>query len=177
MVDHIWTMPVESFNGNSPKIAESAYVHPLAYVIGRVEIGELTGVWPFASLRGDNGSIRLGRRSNVQEGCAVHTDPGYEVVIGDRVSVGHNAVIHGSRIESNVIIGMGAILLNGSKVEEYCIIGAGALVTENTTIPSYSVAVGIPARVMRRVTEEEIKAIERNAESYVAKLQSLRDRP
>jgi carbonic anhydrase/acetyltransferase-like protein (isoleucine patch superfamily) len=72
---------------------------------------------------------------------------------------------------------MGAILLNGSKVEEYCIIGAGALVTENTTIPSYSVAVGIPARVMRRVTEEEIKAIERNAESYVAKLQSLRDRP
>ena len=160
-------MPIEEYNGIKPRISPKSYVHPTAYVIGDVEIGDLTSIWHYVVIRGDNDSITIGKESNVQENSTIHTDVGYKVEIGDRVTIGHNAVIHGAKIESNVIIGMGAILLNGAKIGEYSIIGAGAVVTQGTEIPPYSVAVGVPAKVIRKVTEEEIRLIKENAEEYL----------
>ena len=160
-------MPIEEYLGKKPKISEKAYIHPTAYVIGDVTIGELSSIWHYVVIRGDNDSIEIGKETNVQENSTIHTDPGYKVVIGDKVTIGHNAVIHGARISSNVIIGMGAILLNGSEIGEYSIIGAGAVVTQGTKIPPYSIAVGVPAKVIKKVSEEEIKLILENAEEYV----------
>jgi carbonic anhydrase/acetyltransferase-like protein (isoleucine patch superfamily) len=160
-------MPIEGYLGKAPKISKKAYIHPTAYVIGDVEIGDLTSVWHYVVIRGDNDSIKIGNESNVQENSTIHTDPGYKVVIGDSVTIGHNAVIHGAMISSNVIIGMGAIILNGARIGEYSIIGAGAVVTQNTEIPPYSIAVGVPAKVIRKVSEEEIRLIKENAEEYL----------
>ncbi|EZQ06882.1 MULTISPECIES: gamma carbonic anhydrase family protein [Acidianus] len=160
-------MPIEEYMGKKPRVSEKSYIHPSAYVIGDVEIGEMSSLWPFAVVRGDNDSIEIGRNTNIQENCSVHTDYGLKVFLGDNVTVGHNAVIHGSRVSSNVLVGMGAILLNGSKVGEYSIIGAGAVVTQNTEIPSYSLVLGIPAKVIRKLREEEIEMIEKNALEYV----------
>lgn len=118
-------------------------------------------------IRADNDSIVIGKETNIQENTTVHTDYGFKTIIGDRVSIGHNAVIHGATIASNVIIGMGAILLNGSKVGEYSIVGAGSVVPQNVEIPPYSIAVGVPAKVIRKVGEAEKKMIEENAEEYL----------
>jgi len=160
-------MPTEEYLGKKPRLSEKAYIHPTAYVIGDVSIGELSSLWHYVVVRGDNDTIEIGKESNIQENSTVHTDPGYKVIIGDRVTIGHNAIIHGAKISSNVIIGMGAILLNGSEIGEYSIIGAGAVVTQGTKIPPYSVAVGVPAKVIKKVTEEEIKLISENAEEYL----------
>ncbi|BCU70777.1 gamma carbonic anhydrase family protein [Stygiolobus caldivivus] len=160
-------MPIEEYMGIKPRVSEKTYVHPTAYIIGDVEIGDLTSIWHYVVIRGDNDSIRIGKESNVQENTSIHTDTGYKVEIGDRVSIGHNAVIHGAKISSNVIIGMGSILLNGSKIGEFSIIGAGSVVTQGKEIPPYSIAVGVPAKVIRKVSEEEIRLINENAEEYL----------
>ncbi|MEM0374555.1 MAG: gamma carbonic anhydrase family protein [Sulfolobaceae archaeon] len=161
-------MPIEEYLGKRPKISPRAWVHPTAYIIGDVEIGEMSSIWHYVVIRGDNDKIRIGKYSNIQENSTVHTDLNNPVEIGDMVTVGHNAVIHGAKIESHVIVGMGAILLNGCKIGEYTIIGAGAVVTQNTEIPPYSLALGVPAKVIRKLREDEIKMIDSNAEEYVA---------
>ncbi|MCH1770002.1 MULTISPECIES: DapH/DapD/GlmU-related protein [Metallosphaera] len=163
-------MPTEEFLGKKPRISPKVYLHPTSYVIGDVTIGELTSVWHYAVIRGDNDSISIGKRTNIQENCSLHTDKGYKIEIGDLVSVGHNAVVHGARIGNNVIVGMGAILLNGAKIGDNVIIGAGAVVTEGKEIPSNSLVLGVPARVVRKLTEEEIHMIEANAMEYVEEL-------
>ncbi|AOL16019.1 gamma carbonic anhydrase family protein [Sulfolobus sp. A20] len=160
-------MPIEEYLGKKPKVSEKAYVHPTAYVIGDVEIEELTSIWHYVVIRGDNDSIKIGKESNVQENTTIHTDYGFPVIIGDKVTIGHNAVIHGAKISSHVIVGMGAILLNGAQIGEYSIIGAGAVVTQGTIIPPYSVAVGVPAKVVKKLKEDEIKVIDENAEEYL----------
>ncbi len=160
-------MPLEDFMGKYPRINGKAYLHPTSYVIGDVEIGEMSSVWHYVIIRGDNDSISIGSGSNVQENSSIHTDPGFKVTIGDKVTIGHNAVVHGASISSNVIVGMGSILLNGSKVGEFSIVGAGSVVTEGKEIPPYSLALGVPARVVRKLKEEEIKVIEENAEEYI----------
>jgi carbonic anhydrase/acetyltransferase-like protein (isoleucine patch superfamily) len=160
-------MPIEPFLGKWPKVSPKAMIHPTAYVIGDVEIGEYSSLWHYVVVRGDNDYIRIGKETNVQENSTVHTDPGFPVEIGDRVTIGHNAVIHGAKIGSNVIIGMGAIVLNGAKIGSYSIIGAGAVVTQGTEIPEGSLALGVPARVVRRLNENDIKMIEENAEEYL----------
>lgn len=160
-------MPIEEYLGKKPKIAKNVYVHSTAYVIGDVSIGELSSLWHYVVVRGDNDSIEIGKETNIQENSTIHTDPGYKVVIGDKVSIGHNAVIHGAKISSNVIVGMGAILLNGSEVGEYSIIGAGAVITQGTRIPPYSIAVGVPAKVIKKVSEKDIKLILENSEEYL----------
>ncbi|MCI2414527.1 MAG: gamma carbonic anhydrase family protein [Candidatus Aramenus sp.] len=160
-------MPIQSYLGKRPRISDKAYLHETAYVIGDVEIGDFTSVWHYVVIRGDNDAIRIGKESNVQENTSIHTDPGYPVEIGDRVTIGHNAVIHGAKVSSNVIVGMGAILLNGARVGEYSIIGAGAVVPQNAEIPPYSVALGVPAKVVRKVREEEVRLIQDNAEEYL----------
>ncbi|MDT7861427.1 MAG: DapH/DapD/GlmU-related protein [Saccharolobus sp.] len=160
-------MPIEEYLGKSPRISRLAYIHPTAYIIGDVEIGDLTSVWHYVVIRADNDSIKIGKESNVQENTTIHTDYGYPVEIGDKVTIGHNAVIHGAKISSHVIVGMGAILLNGSQIGEYSIIGAGSVVTQGTVIPPYSIAVGVPAKVIRRLKEDETKIIDENAEEYL----------
>ncbi|MCG2884240.1 MAG: gamma carbonic anhydrase family protein [Sulfolobales archaeon] len=160
-------MPIEPFLGKWPKVSPKAMIHPTAYVIGDVEIGEYSSIWHYVVVRGDNDYIRIGKETNVQENSTIHTDPGFPVEIGDRVTIGHNAVIHGAKIGSNVIIGMGAIVLNGAKIGSYSIIGAGAVVTQGTEIPEGSLALGVPARVVRRLNENDIKMIEENAEEYL----------
>jgi Carbonic anhydrases/acetyltransferases, isoleucine patch superfamily len=160
-------MPIEPFLGKWPNVSPKAMIHPTAYVIGDVEIGEYSSLWHYVVVRGDNDYIRIGKETNVQENSTIHTDPGFPVEIGDRVTIGHNAVIHGAKIGSNVIIGMGAIVLNGAKIGSYSIIGAGAVVTQGTEIPEGSLALGVPARVVRRLNENDIKMIEENAEEYL----------
>jgi carbonic anhydrase/acetyltransferase-like protein (isoleucine patch superfamily) len=160
-------MPIEPFLGKWPKVSPKAMIHPTAYVIGDVEIGEYSSLWHYVVVRGDNDYIRIGKETNVQENSTIHTDPGFPVEIGDRVTIGHNAVIHGAKIGSNVIIGMGAVVLNGAKIGSYSIIGAGAVVTQGTEIPEGSLALGVPARVVRRLNENDIKMIEENAEEYL----------
>lgn len=166
-------MPIEEYLGKKPRISEKTYIHPTAYIIGDVEIGELSSLWPYAVVRADNDSVSIGKGSNIQENCSVHTDHGFKVEIGDYVSVGHNAIIHGAKVSSYVIVGMGSILLNGSKIGEYSIIGAGAVVTQHTEIPPYSLVLGVPAKVVRKLKEEEIKMIEENANEYILHVKRL----
>lgn len=167
-------MPVEDFLGKKPRINPEAYVHPTSYIIGDVEIGRLSSVWHYSVIRGDNDMITLGEGTNVQENCSLHTDRGFKIRIGDFVSIGHNAVIHGAEVGNNVIIGMGAILLNGARVGDNVIIGAGAVVTEGKEIPSNSLALGVPAKVLRKLTQEEINMIKRNALEYIEEIKILR---
>lgn len=149
-------------------ISESAFIAPGAVVLGDVDIREDVSIWYHATVRGDRAPILIGRGSNIQDNCVVHTGTGYPVVIGENVTVGHSAVIHGCAIGDNSLIGMGAILMNGSSVGKNCIIAAGALVPEGVAIPDNSVAVGSPAKIRRSITEEELAKNLRNAAAYVA---------
>ncbi len=160
-------MPIEEFEGKKPKISPYAWIHPSAYIIGDVEIGDYTGIWHNVVIRGDEDKIVIGKESNIQENTVIHTDAGIKTEIGDRVTIGHACIIHGAKVGSHTIIGMGAILLNNAKIGEYSIIGAGAVVTQNTEIPPYSLALGVPAKVVRKLTEEDIKMIDENAEIYL----------
>lgn len=149
------------------KIHESTFIAPGAIVLGDVTIGEDCGIWYHATIRGDSASIRIGRASNIQDNCVVHVDPGHPVTIGENVTVGHGAILHGCTIEDNSLIGMGAILLNGCHIGKNCIIGAGALVTQNAVIPDNSLVLGNPGKIKREVTEEEVTSILQNALHYV----------
>ncbi len=142
------------------------FVAPGAVVLGDVTLGEDVGIWYHATVRGDSAPIVIGRNTNIQDNCVVHTGAGYPVRIGENVSVGHSAIVHGCEIGDNALIGMGAILMNGCVIGKNCIVGAGALVTEHMVIPENSLALGSPARVTRRVTEEELAKSLQNAELY-----------
>lgn len=150
------------------KVAESAFIAPGTVVLGDVDIKEDASIWYHATVRGDSAPIVIGRGSNIQDNCVVHTGVGFPVTIGENVTIGHSAVIHGCTIGDNSLIGMGAILMNGSVIGKNCIVGAGALVTEGMVIPDNSVAVGNPAKVKRNITEKEIATNLSNAASYVA---------
>lgn len=149
------------------KIARTVYEAVGSAIEGDVTIGEESSVWFNAVIRGDEDRIAIGARSNIQDNATVHEDAGYPVVIGDDVTIGHNAIVHGCTIGDNSLIGMGAIILNGAKIGRDCIIGAGALVTQGTEIPDGSMAFGSPAKVVRACTEEEIAANSKNARVYV----------
>lgn len=166
-------MVVAEIFGKTPALSKSCFVHELAFVGGSVELGEFSSVWPYAVLRGDYERIVVGRESNIQDGVVVHADPGYPTIIGDRVTVGHRAVVHGAVIGSNTLIGIGAVVLNGAKIGEWCIIGAGAVVTEGATIPSGSIALGVPAKVIRTVTDKDKELIKAAAEDYVARTKKM----
>ncbi len=148
-------------------IHKSAFIAPGAIVLGDVTIAEDCGIWYHATVRGDRSAISIGRGSNIQDNCVVHGDTPYPVMIGENVTIGHGAIIHGCTIEDNTLIGMGAILLNGCHIGRNCIIGAGALVTQNTVVPDNSLVVGNPGKVKREVTEEEITSNLDNAKVYV----------
>jgi len=158
---------IKEFRGNSPEIDESAYVADNAVIIGDVTIGKKSSVWFGAVLRGDSDSIKIGRRSNIQDNAVVHVDPGFPVTIGDDCIVGHLALIHGATISNNVLVGMNSTVLNGAQVGEFSIIGANALVTSNTVIPPNSLVLGSPAKVVKTLTDKQIAHVIRNAEAYV----------
>ncbi len=150
-----------------PQVAESAWVAPGAYVIGDVSLGEESSVWYGAVLRGDTEPIRIGARTNVQDGCILHADPGYPVVVGEGCVVGHNAVVHGCEIGDNCLVGMGATVMNGAKIGEGSVVAAGAVVPEGREFPPRSLVVGIPAKRVGDVTDEQAADIERGASEYV----------
>ncbi len=158
----------------SPEVAPSAWVAPGAHVIGAVHLGEQSSVWYGAVMRGDTEPIRVGARTNVQDGCVVHADPGYPAIIGDDCVVGHNAIVHGCRIGDGCLIGMGATILNGAKIGEGSIVAAGALVPENKEFPPRSLIVGMPAKAAREVTEEQRQSIAHGVREYVERAASHR---
>ncbi|MBA2534808.1 MAG: gamma carbonic anhydrase family protein [Rubrobacter sp.] len=158
----------------SPQVAESAWVAPGAYVIGDVHLGEKSSVWYGAVLRGDTEPISIGARTNVQDGCVLHADPGYPAVVGKGCVVGHNAVVHGCEIGDNCLVGMGATILNGAKIGDGSIVAAGAVVPEGREFPPRSLIVGIPANHIGEVTDEQTADIERGAGEYVERAASHR---
>ena len=148
-------------------IDKSVYIADGAKVIGKVEIGKNSSVWFNAVIRADSDSVKIGENSNVQDNAVIHTSEGLGVQIGDNVTIGHGAIVHGCTVKDNVMIGMGAIVLNGAVIEENCIIGAGTLVTQGKVIPAGSLAFGNPVKIVRQLTDEEIRSITENADSYV----------
>ncbi|NMC61263.1 MAG: gamma carbonic anhydrase family protein [Candidatus Methanofastidiosa archaeon] len=149
------------------EVHAEAFVHEKAFVNGKVKIGRNSSIWPFAVLRGDIERIEIGEGSNIQDNAVVHTDTGKPTIIGNHVVIGHSAVVHGTTIGNNVLIGINATVLSGSKIGNNCIIGAGAVVNENMEIADNSIAVGVPAMVIKRTDEKAVERIKKNAESYV----------
>jgi carbonic anhydrase/acetyltransferase-like protein (isoleucine patch superfamily) len=160
--------------GASPEVASSAWVAPGAYVIGSVHLGEESSVWYGAVLRGDTEPIRVGVRTNIQDGCVLHADPGYPAIVGDDCVVGHNAIVHGCEIENGCLVGMGATILNGARIGEGSIVAAGALVPEGKEFPPRSLIVGIPAKRAKDVSEEQTEDIARGVREYVERAASHR---
>ena len=150
-----------------PTIHPTVFIAPTATVVGDVRLAEESSIWFGAVLRGDIEPVVIGPRSNVQDGCILHTGTGEPAIVGAGVTLGHGAIVHGCRIADNVLVGMRATLLNGVEVGENCLIGAGALVTQGTIIPPGSLVLGMPARVVRPLTPEEIESIRISAVQYV----------
>jgi carbonic anhydrase/acetyltransferase-like protein (isoleucine patch superfamily) len=158
---------VRALPGGRPELAAGVVVLPTATVVGRVRLGARSSIWYGAVLRGDTEEIRVGADSNVQDGAVLHADAGFPMVVGDRVTVGHAAVLHGAIVEDDCIIGMGAILLNGAHIARGCIVGAGAVLRQNQAVPAGSLVAGSPAAVKRAVTGEETALIDRSWREYV----------
>ena len=158
-------MIIERFG--KPAISHTAFVAETAVLIGNVEIKEKASIWYGAVLRGDKGKITVGEKANVQDNAVVHSGPGEDVFIGEGVTIGHGAIVHGCSIGKYSLIGMGATVLSKATVGEHCIIGAGAVVKEGDTIPAGSLVVGVPGKAVKQLTPEQIKSIEYNADEYV----------
>ena len=158
---------IRTFNGNTPHIDNTAWVAPNATLIGRVTLGPESSVFYGAVLRGDVDSITLGARSNLQDNVTVHCDAGVPTSVGAGVSVGHAAVLHGCTIEDDCLIGMSATVLNGAVIGAGSLVAAGAVVLEGTIIPPRSLVAGVPAKVRRALTDEELAKVRGNAAHYV----------
>lgn len=159
---------LRAFKGIVPKLDSSAYVDLSAQVIGDVEIGAESSVWMNVVIRGDVNHIRIGKRSNIQDLTMVHVmRETHPTVIGDEVTIGHSAVVHGTTIENRVLVGMGVVLLNGVHIESDCIIAAGTLLTEGTRIPARSLVMGRPGKIKRQLTDDEVAEITWYSDNYV----------
>src|SRR5438094_1246208 len=162
-------MPLYSLDDVAPELGPGAWAAPSADLIGDVRLGPRASVWFDAVIRADNTPILIGEESNIQDGAIGHSDPGFPLTIGARVTVGHQAILHGCTIADDCLIGMGARILNGAVIERECIVGAGALVTEGKRFAAGSLIVGSPARVVRQVTDEEKQALRVSAAHYAEK--------
>ena len=159
---------IRSLDGLRPQVDETAYVDETALLIGDVQLGARASVWPGCVLRGDEGAIRVGEESSIQDLTVIHNTGGVTTThIGPRVTVGHRVVLHGCRIESDAIIGMGAILLDNATIGPWCIIGAGSLVPMGRTIPTRSLVIGVPGRVVRQLNDAEIEQIKHGHQEYL----------
>lgn len=155
-------------DGIAPELAGDAWVAPDAQLIGRVVVEAAASIWWGAVLRGDNEEIRIGRGSNVQDLCVLHTDPGHPLVIGPDCTIGHRAILHGCRIGAGALVGMGATILNGATIGEGALIGAGALIAEGKDIPAGALVMGAPGKVVRMLDEAARAALLASAERYRA---------
>lgn len=154
------------YAGARPDVAPDAWVAETAVVLGNVSLGAGANVWYNAVLRGDKDRIAIGARTNVQDNVTIHLDPGKPTIVGDGVTIGHGAIVHGCTVEDNCLIGMGSTILSGATIGRDTIVGANALVTENKVIPPGSLVVGVPAKVVRPLTPDEIAGIRRSAQGY-----------
>lgn len=170
-------MPLIRLGEKSPQVHDSAFVAPNATLIGDVRIGAESGLWYGVVARGDRDTITIGARCNLQDLTVLHTDPGFHLELGDRTSVGHRAILHGCRTEGDVLIGMGAIVMNGAFVGRGSIVAAGALIPEGVQIPPNSLVVGAPGKVRRETTEEERGRIAFTAAHYAGLREEHRGAP
>ena len=157
-----------------PRIDDQAFVAPTAVVVGAVTMGPHSSIWYGAVARADADQIEIGEGSNVQDGCTLHSDEGFPLLIGKGVTVGHRVVLHGARVDDDVLVGMGSIVMNGAHIGSGSIVAAGAVVTPGTVVPPNSVVGGIPAKVLRPATEDDMAHIRGNAASYTERLASAR---
>ncbi|WP_408892304.1 gamma carbonic anhydrase family protein [Paenibacillus taichungensis] len=157
------------YKGIQPQLHPSVYMAEGAKLIGDLTMGEESTIWFNAVLRADLAPIVIGRRCNIQDNAVGHVNTDQPLILDDDVSVGHSAIIHGCRIGTGSLIGMGAILLNGAEIGEYTLIGAGSVVTENTKIPPYTLALGTPAKVIRELTDADLERMSRTTLGYVSK--------
>ena len=164
-------MAIYELDGNAPQLAEGAWVAESAEVIGRVELHRSANIWPKVVIRGDNDLIQVGEGSNVQDASVLHTDPGYPLLIGKNVTVGHQVMLHGCSIGDGSLIGIGAVILNGAKIGKHCLVGAGALVTEGKEFPDGSMIIGSPAKALKELSPEQIAGIGEIAGRYVKNAQ------
>lgn len=157
---------IEKFMDSSPEVPAGAWVHPSACVIGRVKLGDEVSVWPGAVIRGDVDRIEVGRGSNIQDQAVLHPNSGMPVIIGEGVTVGHSAIIHGSVIGAHCLVGMGSVVID-CEIGEYCFIAAGALVTPGSKIPARSMVMGAPGKVKRPLTDEECAGLLKSEKTYI----------
>jgi carbonic anhydrase/acetyltransferase-like protein (isoleucine patch superfamily) len=157
-----------SLGDKTPQVADGAWIAPTATLVGSVVIHEGASVWYGSVLRADNEPITIGAGSNIQDNCAFHVDKGKPVELGAGVSVGHGAIVHGATVEDNVLIGMGAIIMNGAVIGTESLIAAGALISEGVVIPPRSLVAGVPGKVRRELSDDEVATIYRNAKIYAA---------
>ena len=173
-------MAIFELDGNAPQLAQGAWVAESAEVIGRVELHRNANIWPNVVIRGDNDLIQIGEGSNVQDASVLHTDPGYELIIGKEVTVGHKVMLHGCHIGDGSLIGIGAVILNGAKIGKHCLVGAGALVTEGKEFPENSMILGSPAKVVKTLSPEQTAGMQdiagryvKNAQRYIKTLKKI----
>ena len=160
-------MAIYELEGRAPQLAASAWVADSAQVMGDVTLGEDVSVWFGSVLRGDTSSLHIGAGTNIQDGSVLHADPGQPLVVGERVTVGHQVMLHGCTIGDESLIGIGAVILNGAKIGKNCLVGAGALVTEGKEFPDGSMIIGSPAKVVRELTAEQIEGLRQSAQHYI----------
>jgi len=159
---------IAAFQGRSPEIPSSAFIAPTATVVGDVVLGEESSVWYGTVIRGDVGAIRIGRRTNIQDGCILHlTRGGVPIQVGDEVTVGHRVILHGATVEDRCLVGMGSVLLDGCVIGEESLVGAGSVVLEGTRVPPRSFIAGVPARIKGPIPEEVHARLRESAEGYV----------
>ncbi|MBL0944642.1 MAG: gamma carbonic anhydrase family protein [Hydrogenophaga sp.] len=167
-------MALYELDGVAPQVADSAWVADSAQVMGNVQLAEGSSVWFGAVLRGDTETITVGKHSNVQDGTVMHADYGFPLVVGERVTIGHQVMLHGCQIGDETLIGIGATVLNGAKIGKNCLVGARALVTEGKEFPDGSMILGSPAKVVRQLTPEQIEGLRRSAAHYVENAERYR---
>ncbi|ODT32669.1 MAG: gamma carbonic anhydrase family protein [Hydrogenophaga sp. SCN 70-13] len=167
-------MALYELDGVAPTLADSAWVADSAQVMGNVHLHEDSSVWFGAVLRGDTETITVGQGSNVQDGTVMHADVGFPLVVGERVTIGHQVMLHGCTIGDESLIGIGATVLNGAKIGKNCLVGARALVTEGKEFPDGSMILGSPAKVVRQLTPEQIEGLRRSAAHYIENAQRYR---
>ena len=159
--------PVIEFAGSVPDIHPSAFVAPTASIIGDAHLAERSSAFYGVSVRADSATIIVGAGSNLQDNVVLHADEGFPCTVGAGVSIGHNAVVHGCTVEDNVLIGMGATVMNGAVIGQGSLVAAGAVVLEGTVVPPRSLVAGVPAKVRRELSDEEVAGVHRNASHYV----------
>lgn len=164
---------IQPYQNHRPQFGKNVRLHDSAVVIGRVSLGDGVNLWPFSCLRADLASIQVGVRTNIQDGCVIHTDTNRAARVGEDCVVGHLACIHACTVGNRCLIGIHSTILTGAEIGDECVIGAGALIPEGKKIPPRSLVVGIPGKIVRQVTDEEVKLILKGVEEYLLLAEQL----